>query len=65
MYFPGLSVSVTKVIAWLLPPGGIALTRRLLDALAIGSDDSVVEFARGLGATAQPVLERRPTAYAH
>ncbi|MGH9642104.1 MAG: class I SAM-dependent methyltransferase [Terriglobales bacterium] len=46
-----------------LRTGGIELTRRMLDALAIGSQERVVEFAPGLGATARLVLERRPSAY--
>lgn len=32
-----------------LRPGGIELTRQMLDALAIGPQDRVVEFAPGLG----------------
>lgn len=46
-----------------LRPGGIELTRRMLDALAIDSQDSVVEFAPGLGATARLVLGRWPSTY--
>lgn len=46
-----------------LRPGGLELTRRMLDALAISCQDRVVEFAPGLGATARLVLQRRPSAY--
>lgn len=46
-----------------LRPGGIELTRRMLDALAIGSDDDVVELAPGLGATARLTLARNPASY--
>src|ERR1035437_6309661 len=46
-----------------LRPGGLELTRQMLDALAISPQDSVVEFAPGLGITAAMVLKRRPLAY--
>ncbi|RIK71873.1 MAG: methyltransferase type 11, partial [Planctomycetota bacterium] len=46
-----------------LRPGGVALTRRLLDALAISEADDVVEFAPGLGFTARLALDRRPRSY--
>lgn len=46
-----------------LRPGGLELTRRMLDALAIGSRDRVVEFAPGLGVTARMVLKNRPSSY--
>lgn len=46
-----------------LRPGGLELTRRMLEALAIGPQDRVVEFAPGLGATASMVLRRHPMAY--
>ena len=46
-----------------LRPGGIELTKRMLDALAIGSQDRVVEFAPGLGHTARMVLAKHPLAY--
>ncbi len=39
-----------------LRPGGIELTRRMLDALAIGHADTAVEFAPGLGETAKRVI---------
>lgn len=46
-----------------LRPGGLELTRRMLDKLAIGSEDRVVEFAPGLGVTARLVLQHHPSAY--
>lgn len=46
-----------------LRPGGLELTRRLLDALAITPSDSVVEFAPGLGVTARLALNQHPAAY--
>jgi SAM-dependent methyltransferase len=46
-----------------LRPGGLALTRRMIEALSISSDDRVVEFAPGLGVTARMVLRRKPCQY--
>ncbi len=46
-----------------LRPGGIELTRQMLDALAISSNDDVIEFAPGLGATAKLTLQRVPNSY--
>jgi len=46
-----------------LRPGGLELTRRMLDALAIGPKDRIVEFAPGLGATAEWFCQRHPLAY--
>lgn len=46
-----------------LRPGGLALTRRMIDALSISSDDRVVEFAPGMGVTARMVLRRNPVRY--
>jgi len=46
-----------------LRPGGMAMTRRMLEALSIDQWDDVVEFAPGLGATAQIVLQNRPASY--
>jgi len=46
-----------------LRPGGLGLTRALLDGLAIGKDDDVVEFAPGLGVTARMILDRKPRRY--
>jgi hypothetical protein len=46
-----------------LRPGGVELTGWMLDTLAIGPEDRVVELAAGLGATARLALARRPAAY--
>ena len=46
-----------------LRPGGLELTERLLDGLAIGASDHVVEFAPGLGTTTRIVLARSPASY--
>lgn len=46
-----------------LRPGGLALTRRMLDVLAIGPSDRVVEFAPGLGVTARLTLVCNPLSY--
>src|SRR5690242_16692708 len=46
-----------------LRPGGLELTRVLLDQLAIQPTDAVVEFAPGLGVTARLTLSRQPASY--
>lgn len=46
-----------------LRPGGLALTRRMIEALSISSEDRVVEFAPGMGVTARVVLHRKPLQY--
>ena len=46
-----------------LRPGGLELTHVMLDRLAIGSRDAVVEFAPGLGVTARMTLGRQPVSY--
>ncbi|MFK4104235.1 class I SAM-dependent methyltransferase [Streptomyces sp. NPDC019531] len=46
-----------------LRPGGVELTRWMLDALGVDPQDRVVELAAGLGATARLTLARRPAAY--
>ncbi len=46
-----------------LRPGGIELTRRMLEDIDIGSDDQVVEFAPGMGVTARETLARGPRSY--
>ena len=46
-----------------LRPGGIKMTRRVLDTLGIQASDKVVELAPGPGATARLVLARRPASY--
>ena len=72
MTTPGVSLGQQKMPGhWLLArlgkrvlrPGGMELTRRMIAALTIVSADSVVEFAPGLGITAQLALKRRPASY--
>lgn len=46
-----------------LRPGGLALTRKMMQALNIGHTDKVVEFAPGLGITARMALEKKPASY--
>jgi SAM-dependent methyltransferase len=69
---PGASLSQQKMPGhWVLArlgkrvlrPGGMELTRRMIAALTIVSADEVVEFAPGLGITAQLVLKRGPASY--
>ena len=69
---PGTDLDVSKMPAhWLLArlgkrvlrPGGLWGTRTLLESLAIGPADDVVEFAPGLGGTARMILEHTPHSY--
>ena len=46
-----------------LRPGGMELTQRMLEALAIKRTDEVVEFAPGMGVTARLTLELGPASY--
>src|SRR5688500_20286677 len=46
-----------------LRPGGMELTRRMLSALRIERNDRVVEFAPGMGVTAQITLALAPESY--
>lgn len=46
-----------------LRPGGLALTRRMIEALAISPGDRVVEFAPGMGVTARMILQSKPLQY--
>ena len=46
-----------------LRPGGRELTRQMLDGLDIQPSDDVVEFAPGLGFTAQLTLNQKPASY--
>ncbi|MGH7976267.1 MAG: rRNA adenine N-6-methyltransferase family protein, partial [Limisphaerales bacterium] len=46
-----------------LRPGGLELTRAMLDGLNIQPRDSVIEFAPGLGVTTRMTLQRRPATY--
>jgi len=70
--FPGEGLSTAKMPGhWLLAragkrvlrPGGKELTQRLLKTLHIGTADDVVEFAPGLGDTAEQVLRLAPHSY--
>ena len=46
-----------------LRPGGMELTRRMLKALRISATDDVIEFAPGMGITAQLTLRDSPASY--
>lgn len=46
-----------------LRPGGVEMTRQLLDGVAIGPADDVIEVAPGLGATTRLLLESGPASY--
>lgn len=46
-----------------LRPGGLGLTRWLLDRLAVGAGDHVVEFGPGVGRTAELLLAAQPQRY--
>lgn len=72
MTLPGNGLLTSKMPGhWLLArlgkrvlrPGGLAMTRSLLEALAIQSSDEVVEFAPGLGVTARITLGLAPRSY--
>ncbi|MFD5650561.1 class I SAM-dependent methyltransferase [Streptomyces sp. NPDC127039] len=69
---PGDGLDATRMPGhWLLArlgkrvlrPGGVELTRWMLDALGVDPQDQVVELAAGLGATARLTLARRPATY--
>ncbi len=46
-----------------LRPGGRELTEKMIAKLNIGNTDRVVEFAPGLGITAQITLAKNPQTY--
>lgn len=46
-----------------LRPGGLELTRRLIDRLRPAATDDVVEFAPGLGVTARMTISKTPHSY--
>ncbi|MDR2235006.1 MAG: class I SAM-dependent methyltransferase [Chryseobacterium sp.] len=46
-----------------LRPGGLELTKKMLNMLDIKSSDHVVEFAPGLGFTAELSLKKNPVSY--
>lgn len=69
---PGANLDPAKMPGhWLLArmgkrvlrPGGRELTGAMLRALDVRSNDRVVEFAPGLGATARLVIARNPASY--
>lgn len=72
MGLPEKTTDVSKMSGhWLLAkmgkrvlrPGGLELTRQMLSHLKVSTDDSVVEFAPGLGITAQMVMKKNPASY--
>lgn len=54
---------LAKVGKKVLRPGGLALTQKMLTMIDITPHDDVVEFAPGLGLTAQLILEKNPKSY--
>lgn len=46
-----------------LRPGGKELTIKLLNELQINNQDNVIEFAPGIGYTAEKVLQKKPKSY--
>ncbi|MEM7010003.1 MAG: hypothetical protein AAF585_00845 [Verrucomicrobiota bacterium] len=46
-----------------LRPGGLELSNLLMEKIAIGPDDGVVEFAPGLGVTAKLAWKRNPRSW--
>ena len=69
---PGANLDISRMPGhWLLArmgkrvlrPGGLELTQRMLETLAIGREDRVVELGPGLGATTRLILENNPNTY--
>jgi Methyltransferase domain. len=69
---PGVELTAAKMPGhWLLArlgkrvlrPGGLELTRSMLHSLGVRHFDAVVEFAPGLGATTELVLDHQPASY--
>lgn len=69
---PGVTLAAEKMPGhWLLArlgkrvlrPGGLDLTRSMLESLAIRRSDAVVEFAPGLGVTTRLALDFHPASY--
>lgn len=54
---------LSKMGKKVLRPGGKELTLKMLEALDITSDDEVLEFAPGIGFTANLVLKNKPLSY--
>lgn len=72
VHLPGESLDASRMPGhWLLArlgkrvlrPGGVEVTRRIIDGLDIGRGDDVVEIAPGLGATTRLVLDASPATY--
>ncbi len=71
-HLPGAELNMSRMPGhWLLArmgkrvlrPGGLHLTRSMLETLAIQPTDAIVEFAPGLGVTARFALQRHPASY--
>jgi hypothetical protein len=71
-HLPGAELNMSRMPGhWLLArmgkrvlrPGGLHLTRSMLETLAIQPTDAIVEFAPGLGVTARFALQRYPASY--
>ncbi len=69
---PGEGIDIAKMPGhWVLArlgkrvlrPGGAELTKWMIDSLDVGQKDQVIEFAPGMGRTAQLVLEKQPAVY--
>ena len=69
---PGAHLDISRMPGhWLLArmgkrvlrPGGLEITHKMLEALAVSSSDHVVEFAPGLGITTRLVLASNPASY--
>ena len=54
---------LAKVGKKVLRPGGLELTRKMINNLNINSQDDVVEFAPGLGLTAAITCNQKPKSY--
>lgn len=54
---------LAKVGKRVLRPGGKEMTKKLVENLNITSEDKIVEFAPGLGFTAQLALKKQPKSY--
>ena len=52
--------ALTELGKRVLGPGGKELTLEVIDALDISPEDDIVEFAPGVGFTAEHVLNRNP-----
>lgn len=72
MDLPGAKLDAEKMPGhWLfarmgkrvLRPGGLELTEKMLDGLAVGPSDHVVEFAPGMAVTTRMVLAANPATY--